>query len=161
MLKQFGELSMDDLDLYPVWVNCHVIDYDEPWYEETDEETFRPWLGQLPADPTETMFLVRAEFRSANGREFQGFVTPAQENDLGLIQPQLVLGSRRFGFWGGMFGVSESERAAFYNALQMRPEQVFPLQFNAVPGLATGIAAGVVEGFYRKPDLSSPPVLER
>jgi hypothetical protein len=160
-LKQFGDMTNGDFDRHPVWVSCHVIDYDEPWYEETDEETFRPWLGDLPVDPTETMFLIRAEFRDPSGRIFAGFITPAETADLGQIQPQLLHGSQRFSFWGGMSGVSEEERAAFYDAMGVAPEQAFPLQFHAAPGLASGVTAGMVEGFYRKPKLSAPPLLER
>ena len=39
-LKQFGELVPADFERHPVWIGCHVADYEEPWYEETDEETF-------------------------------------------------------------------------------------------------------------------------
>lgn len=51
LLRQFGDLTPADFKAHPVWVNCHVIDYDESWYEETDEETFRPWLKSTPVDP--------------------------------------------------------------------------------------------------------------
>ena len=38
----------DDFATHPVWVSCHSVDYDEPWYDGTDEETFRPWLSEIP-----------------------------------------------------------------------------------------------------------------
>ena len=161
LLKQFGDLRPDDFRKFPVWVSCHVIDYDESWYGETDEETFRPWLGDLPVDPAQTMFLLRAEFRIADGRSYEGFITPAEADDLGLIQPQIFLESRRFGFWGGMVGVPEPERAALYEALAVSPEAAFPIAFNAQPGLGLGVVSGSIEGFYRKPNLSSLPVVER
>jgi len=50
-LKQAGDLVAANFEAHPVWVSCHVVDYDEPWYDDTDEETFRPWLGALPLDP--------------------------------------------------------------------------------------------------------------
>ena len=46
-LKSSGELSQVDFVRHPVWTNCHVADYDEPWYDDTDEETFRPFFGGL------------------------------------------------------------------------------------------------------------------
>jgi hypothetical protein len=46
-LRQFGSLTAEDFERIPVWLACHVADYDEPWYDETDEETFRPWSGDL------------------------------------------------------------------------------------------------------------------
>ena len=69
ILKQFGNLTPSDFSQHPVWVNVHVIDYEEDWYNETDEETFRPWDGNLPADPSETMFLVKARLTLADGSE--------------------------------------------------------------------------------------------
>ncbi len=88
LLKQFSELTEDDFAQHPVWIAVHTVDYDEPWYDETDEETFRPWLGPLPIDPSEGMFLVKADFELHNGRHLNGFVTPAFPDDtLGTVQP--------------------------------------------------------------------------
>lgn len=149
-LKQFRDLLQTDFDRHPVWIGCHTADYDEPWYEETDEETFRPWNGPLPAGPSEGMLLVRSMIHLADGTAFPGFVTPAfDEGDLGIQQPQVFVGGRRFGFWGVMVGIPVADRRAFYAALGKLPEAVFPLRFAAAPGLAIGFADGDVAGFYR------------
>jgi hypothetical protein len=104
-LKQFGDLLPADFDRHAVWINCHFSDYEEPWYEETDEETFRPWNGLLPVSPADGMLLVRAVLVLADGTRFPGFVTPAsREEDLGTQQPQIFIGQRQFGFWGGVLG---------------------------------------------------------
>jgi hypothetical protein len=60
LLKRFGDLTPADFESHPVWVSCHSADSEEPWYDETDEETFRPRQDALPADPSEGMLLVRA-----------------------------------------------------------------------------------------------------
>ena len=75
-LRQFGDLSPADFDRHPVWVNCHGADDGEPWYEETDEETFRPWTGALPVSQADGMFLVRAQLELRDGGRFRGFITP-------------------------------------------------------------------------------------
>lgn len=49
------------------------MDYDEPWYDQTNEETFRPWTGSLPVSPAEGMLLVRAVFECADGSRHPGF----------------------------------------------------------------------------------------
>ena len=150
-LKQFGELIPGDFERHPVWIGCHTADYGEPWYEETDEETFRPWAGALPAAPTEGMLLVRTVIELRDGSRYPGFVTPAiDEGDLGTQQPQVFVGDRRFGFWGGMFGVPIEERRTFYDALRRTSDAVFPLKFTVEPGLATGVTAGQVQGFYQR-----------
>jgi hypothetical protein len=149
-LKQFGDLSPADFDQHPVWVGCHTADYGEPWYEGTDEETFRPWTGALPVSQSDGMFLVRATLELQDGSRHSGFVTPAfKEGDLGVQQPQIFVGKRRFGFWGGMFGVAAEERQALYTALGRGPDAVFPLRFNVDPSLSSDATAGGVDGFYR------------
>jgi hypothetical protein len=150
-LKQFGDLFPADFDRHPVWIACHSEDQAEPWFEETDEETFRPWIGALPVSPSDDMLLVRARLELRDGSVHGGFVTPAfKEGDLGALQPQIFIGNERFGFWGGMFGVTAEGRAAFYSAMQKGPEVIFPLLFAAAPGLSTGIVSGSVDGFHRR-----------
>src|SRR5262245_58094284 len=95
-LKQFGDLSAGDFGKHPVWVSVHGLDSNEPWYDDTDEETFRPWTGKLPVSSEDGMFLVRAKFTLADGRVLEGFVTPqirSEALDLVIIQPQMFLPS--------------------------------------------------------------------
>lgn len=149
-LKQFSDLKPGDFARHPVWIGCHTADYDEPWYDETDEETFRPWTGTLPVGADEGMLLVRAILETKDGTQYGGFVTPAMaENELGTQQPQIFVGEQRFQFWGGILGVSEVQRREFYAALSKSAEEVFPLKFNAVTGLTRGFASGQIDGFYR------------
>jgi hypothetical protein len=149
-LKQFADLTPSDFDRHPVWVGCHTVDCEEQWYDDTDEETFRPWNGALPVSPSEGMFLVRATMELADGTRLPGFATPAfDEGDLGMQQPQVFVGSRRFGFWGGLSGVPHLERQDLYTALGKPPDRIFPLRFAAAPELAIGVVKGEVSGFYR------------
>jgi hypothetical protein len=106
LLKQFRALLPTDFDTHPVWIGCHGVDSDEAWYDETDEATFRRWRGRLPAGPADGMLLVKASMRFADGSSHPGFLTPAFAGDLGIQQPQVFIGARGFGFWGGLLGVS-------------------------------------------------------
>jgi hypothetical protein len=149
-LKQFGDLTAADFERYPVWIACHTDDFAEPWFNETDEETFRPWIGPLPVGPSDGILLVRASFEFHDGSRHDGFLTPAsKEGDLGTLQPHLFVSGESFGFWGGMAGVRPDRRMAFYEALGKGPEAVFPIRFSTDPDLATGVAAAQVNGFYR------------
>lgn len=148
-LKQFGELEPEDFERHPVWIGCHTADYGKPWYESTDEETFRPWTVKLPADFSEAILLVKATFELHDGSRYTGFVTPSDKaDDLGTHQPQLFVGDQRFSFWGGMFGIPGSGQQALYAALNRSPEEIFPLRFNGNPELATGVITGQINGFY-------------
>jgi hypothetical protein len=148
-LKQYADLTVEDFDRHPVWIGCHIADYDEPWYEETDEETFRAWIGALPVDPSEPMLLVRATIELHDGSRYPGFVTPSlDDSDIGSQQPQIFVAGQRFGFWGGMFGADATERQVFYSAIGKRAGDVFPVRFFFDPSLSKGVA-GTLEGFYR------------
>jgi hypothetical protein len=154
-LRQFGDLTADDFIRHPVWVQCHVIDYDEPWYEETTEETFRPWPGSLPAGPSDGMLLVHSTFVLADGTELGGFITPAfgrgkvRDSDLGIVQPHMFLPSGSMAsFWGGIRPFSDEAKAAFYAQIGEGHAALFPIGFRADPGLTTGRQEGKIKGFY-------------
>ena len=150
-LRQFGDLTPADFAVHPIWIGCHTADYDEPWYDDTDEETFRPWTGPLPVGPEEGMLLVRATMTIADGRSLDGFITPQHDGEplhLGTVQPQLFLPSgARTGFWDGMFKRSEARRQIVYDELGADPDSIFPIEFRAEDGLATGQISGSVPGF--------------
>jgi hypothetical protein len=164
LLRQFGDLTLTDFSQHPVWVNVHVIDYEKDWYNETDEETFRPWDGNLPADPSETMFLVKAKLTLADGSEYDGFITPQQESDepdLGTIQPYLLTESGELiSFWFGMFQPSQKDMNGLYEKLGKNANQVFPIQFKAQDGIATGIVKGIIPGFCRR-DKNNEVIVEK
>lgn len=147
-LKQFGELNAEDFQRHPVWIGCRTADYGKPWYEDTDEETFRPFTGALPVDQNEGMLLVRVVIELKDGSRYPGFIAPG--SGLGAQQPQIFVDDRRFGFWGGMVGITERAQQELYAALEKGPDAIFPLRFFANPGLATGIVEGEVDGFYKK-----------
>lgn len=153
-LKQFGDLTPDDFAQHPIWVSVHTLDYDEDWYDETDEETFRPWLGGRPVGADE-MFLVSARLTFADGSEFEGFVTPTPAygdlSSMGTLQPQIFATSgERFAFWHGGFPTVGFEKR-FYQAFSTTAEHVFPVRFRPLNGLTSSVASGEIPGFMSIP----------
>lgn len=155
ILKQFADLRQTDFDEFAVWVSVHIIDYDEEWYDDTDEETFRPWLEVLPVDANQTQFLVRAKFELSDGRTLNGFMSPQDKREspyLGFMQPSLFLPSGKLeSFWEGMFRRPDEEHHQFYEELGGNPASIFPIAFSADNGLAIGITSGLIPGFCWKP----------
>lgn len=155
ILKQFGDLTPADFEKHPVWASVHGLDCNEPWYDDTDEETFRPWTGKLPVSSEAGMFLVRARLTLADGRVLDGFVTPQTSSeplDLGIIQPQIFLPSAtRSDFWDGMFKRDPKVRKIVYLELGKDAKAIFPIQFAAEEGLAKGHVAGTIPGFCWRP----------
>ena len=152
LLKQFGDLTAADFAAHPIWISVYSADYDEPWYEDSDEETFRPWTGDLPIGPEEGMSLVRATLTLADGRSFTGFLTPGFDDepiDIAMVQPYLFLPSGPlYGFWDGMFKRAEEDRQTLYTEFGNDPNAIFPIHFAAAPELATGHTSGKIAGFY-------------
>jgi len=158
-LRQFGTLGQADFERAPIWVGVHALDYDQPWYDQTNEETFRPWYGGTPIDSGLGMFLVRAEVRLSDGTTFPGFITPrpgsgkVPAHELGMVQPHLILPDHRtINFWGGMKGFTEVSKDAVYAALMKAPQDVFPVNFAAEAGLCNGRQSGQIPGFARLVD---------
>ncbi len=149
-LKQFEQLTEADFDRYPVWIDVHLTDYSEPWYDETDEQTCRPWTGDIPVDPAQHMFFIRAAFEMSDGSQHSGFATPSARNeDLGAMQPVLFAGGRQHLFWWGILGINDEHRRAFYTAVGKEPELIFPIDFQIPRKLSTGALGGQIAGFYR------------
>lgn len=148
-LKQFEDLTEDDFAQYPVWINCHVEDYEQPWYGQTNEATFRPWAGALPISPSQGMFAVRSTAHFRDGSIYPAVLTPAfEESDLGAMQPYVFIGKKQWGFWGGRPGISVGWRQRFYEASKKEPEEIFPIRVSAEAGLADGVTTCQVDGFY-------------
>jgi hypothetical protein len=150
-LVQFGDLTPAHFATHPVWVACHVVDYDEPWYDETDEETFRPWRGGLPVKPEIGILLVRTHFVTSSGRQLDGFISPAGASEVSVVratQPHIFLSSgRMLGFWLGMVLKADDQLARLQAELSQLPSEIFPIEFSAEPGLATGVQSGTIVGF--------------
>jgi hypothetical protein len=150
-LKQFLELRQSDFDNYPIWVNCHVVDYDEDWYDDTDEETFRPWTSDIPVSPDDTMYIVAAKFQFADGTTMNGFLTPdngqKEENELGSLQPNLLTVDGPIGFWTGMFPFDVERKKGIYKRLNKSADQLFPIKFKSHDGLTSQAVIGTINGF--------------
>lgn len=156
-LKKFGRLTPKDFKGHPIWAACHSFDHDEPWFGETDEETFRPWFGGTPVDPSEGMFLVAAQFLTARDLVLSGFVTPVGPNrldDLGLVQPHVFINGRPYGFWAGMVGLTKSEKQVLLDLTGGSMSSTFPIKYSVLPGLVTSPVQGKLLGFYRLKSLT-------
>jgi len=148
-LRQFASLKREDFERIPLWMACHGADYDEPWYDDTDEETFRPFSGGQPVEATGGVFLAKAAATLADGSSLTGFVSPDAKHEMGMVQPQLFVGEKRFSFWGGAAGVPQKSRDAFYQMLGKDAASIFPIRFAVAPGLVKESKAISVDGFYR------------
>jgi len=79
-MKQEYDLKFDDFVRHSVWIGVHNFDSGEPWYELSDEQTFRPWTGALPFDEPRGFVLVTATFELADGSRYPGYFRAVRED---------------------------------------------------------------------------------
>jgi len=79
-MKQDYDLTFDDFVRHPVWIGVHNFDSGEPWYELSDEQTFRPWTRALPFDEPRGFVLVTATFELADGSHYPGYFRAVRED---------------------------------------------------------------------------------
>jgi hypothetical protein len=154
LLVQFGDLTMEHFADDPVWVACDSVDHDEPWYAETDAETFRPWGGPLPVDPIDATYLVRADFTFRDGERLPGFVSPVMPDApsdlmLGALQPHVFVPTGEcVALWLGMVGDAAAAARMLYASTARSAREIFPIAVSARAGLARGSCSAVLTGFY-------------
>jgi hypothetical protein len=126
--KQVYDLTRQDLKQFPVW----EFALDEEGEPGQDEATVKPRPDlDDGVDSDEGIFVVRAEFKAADGSTFDGFVTPEPDGDLGATQPSIVTSEGHVSFWFG--GVEPEQRAIkkSYATLGAKRGELFPMTFRA------------------------------
>ena len=150
-LKQFSDLTPKDFEEHQIWVSCHSVDYDEPWYDDTDEETYRPYKDSVQIDPSEEEYLVKADFKLNDGTVLNGFFTPQNaidnEDAISYIQPHIFINGDSYRFWFGIAKPDEEYLSEFYDKLGKTPDEVFPLTYKSSSEVIKGGIKGRVNGF--------------
>jgi hypothetical protein len=150
--KQVYDLTIDDLDKFPIWE--YALD-EESEYDQ-DEATVRPWTRHQTPDPKEDMVVVRTKFIAKDKTIYHGYCSPNPSHDLGYIQPTIITAGGQVNFWCGMFGPKQEELDKYYKILGKNSEELFPLTFNSeVKELPV---QGTVEGFLYSPNADNDKV---
>jgi hypothetical protein len=143
--KQVYELTLDDLNQFPVW----EFRLGEAGEADRDESTVRPYTASSPLDPADRMFVVRAIFTLADDSRMQGYCTPPLRGDdnIGILQPIIVTYRGQVRFWCGTAAPDAKRLAHSYELLGKDASCVFPVQFESDVKLVGGPVRGSVPGF--------------
>ena len=144
--KQVADLVPSDLERFPIW----EFALDEEGEEGLDEETVRPRPDLADADPSDGLFIVRAEFVGRDGTRFAGYVTASQDDAPSALQPTIVTAYGQVPFWLGLHGPGPGEIEQAYELLAKTAEQLFPLRFRALVPVAGATCEGAIGGFVRR-----------
>lgn len=140
--KPVGELSNDDLELFPVWKFALGED-------DEDDTNVRPvaLVGELAPSG---LLVVRARFRLADGTEMRGYLTPRPGQHCGVeeLQPVIVTATGQVLLWWGVIVPCHDHVHDLYRRLGKSSDaQVFPLRFAPDIPIAGGPFTGEVPGF--------------
>jgi hypothetical protein len=143
--KQVYELTLHDLNTFPVW----EFRLDREGEEGRDESTVRPHAVSGALNSADRMFVVRAIFTLADGSRMHGYLTPPRGDDssLGTLQPTIVTDRGQVRFWCGTAVPGPKRLAQNYAFLGKDAKQVFPAQFQSDVELAGGPVRNTVPGF--------------
>jgi len=154
--KQVTELTVADLEQFPIWE--HALD--EEGEEGQDEETVKPRPDLTAADPADGMFLVRAEFVAADGARFDGYVYPNDRPYIGYLQPTVATEGGQVNFWLGAFGPRAGQLERSYELLGKTAEQLFPVRYRAVVPHEGVPLDGELPAFLRMRSVSDNTIVE-
>ena len=143
--KQVYELTLDDLNMFPIW----EFKLDAHGAEGQDEATVQPYTVSGPLDPTDRMFVVRVAFTLVDGSRIKGYITPPVRGREGMdtMQPVAVTAKGQVRFWCGTSAPDPKRLAHSYNLLGKESRGVFPLRFESEVQLKAGPARGIIPGF--------------
>ena len=117
-------LTSDDLSAFPVWEYAD----DEEAVEGRDETWVRP--VPFEAVPSRSYLIVAADFESAGGRRFRGYVfVSTLEGEPDACQAVIWSGSSCFFVANPEAVVYESSRAELLSGLGVGEHEMFPLSF--------------------------------
>jgi len=151
--KPASELTVQDLEDYPVW----EFALDEEGEEGQDESTVRPCVVNGLIDPDDGQYLIRANFKLANGARMKGWISTPYERefDLGDVQPVVVTLDDKVAFWCGVIEPKASDIANDYRRLgAATAQEVFPVQFESDVELVGGPISGEIPGFVVLEDMN-------
>ena len=171
-LTQQFDLTPEDFTRHAVWISVHNYDSDEAWYDDADEETFRPWMGVLPFGEHRGMALAKAIFKLADGTVHPGYFTtessqwdnarlsgtrrrPPPADILHRQCPTIFVNNGAFDFQLREPHLRDAAISNFFSAIGKKPGEVFPVRFATDGELTIGPSSGTIESFYKYDEVRS------
>ena len=117
IFRNCDEIAPSDFAEHPIWVSCHLVDYEETWYDDVDEEAFRAHVAALPIDRSMVAY-ISAKFITSNGTELSGYIENwGESNDRNTVldfSPTIFgVDGYRIDLWHGatyQFGTERMEK---------------------------------------------------
>ena len=134
-MKRLRDLAPADLQRCPVWRYEGETD-DVAVLHATDKREL--------SDSSRDIYIAETQFVLANGAQHIGFCTPADEDEVEVLQPVIVTPEGHVYFWFDEPPTRESLRAQ-WNLLGVAHEDIFPVHFRCMVPVNGKFVTGVIE----------------
>jgi len=130
VIKSYPDLTIADFEESPIWICCHTADADEPWYDETVEDDYRPYDGRLPLD-SDNLYVVKAEATLSDGTLLVALLdlystVPASSEH--VTADVFAPDGRRVSLAPASMGLDENVRRQDVASLGRAEEAIFPVK---------------------------------
>ena len=105
------------------------------------------------------MFIVRAEFVSADGTSFDGYLTPQHEERVGGAQPTIVTANGQVAFWLGAFPPRRGRLDRAYATVGKTAGELFPIRYRALIDHGGVALEGELHGFMHLESVGSENIV--
>ncbi len=144
--KQVYLLDAQDFIDHPIWESC----LDEELVDGQDEATAKPSAKAEVEGDADGEYVVAADAIFADGTKHPAYVYSGKPNDLGCVQPNVLVPGAQIGFWFGSLRFRSNPEAyldACYGLLGKPREAIFPIHFITRAAINRSPMTVVVNGF--------------
>ena len=149
--KKFYELTESDLRNHPVW----ALALDVLSSEDVDLDGDTALVLPLPAEGNiretiikDLILYVRVTFTAKDGTKFTGMMKSNEGTGVEQTQPAIITDDGLVDFYHGYGTPPASEIQERYTALGIKPDQLFPLKYEADVKFLSRATGGTLEGVY-------------
>lgn len=144
--KQVYELTVQDFLDHPIWEFCS----DEEGVEGQDEATVRPTNKTELTNEFPGACVLAAKVGFADGSSGAGYLYNCEDDDIGCVQPNLLVDASQINFWLGWlrFIPNAAERVQLeYQKIGKSKDAVFPISFESTPKVKGRLLRVELPGF--------------
>jgi hypothetical protein len=145
--KASFELAENDFEDNPIWENYITI---KSYQESGTTDTFTPHLDNAAINPDKGYFLVAANFELADKSKYKGYVSPEtgrfDSTKIVSLNPTMFVNNKHITFWRAANEVDSLFLFEFYQTIDKKKEDVFPITFYVDAKLQTGMRTGTING---------------
>ena len=118
---------------------------DEEDVEGQDEATVKPSLDREVPGYSPGSYVVAADIHFADGTKASAYVYSAKPDDLGCLQPTVLLRGGQVNFWLGV--LLEQDLSGNYALMEKTEDQVFPLSVNTRANINGAPLTATIDSF--------------